>query len=147
MTPQLAELATKYGEPRMLVYPLPSVDFPPVRARKHGEVCMAIRRPNGCFLLQTKESYPDSVMRLPSGGIERGESVDDALLRETWEETNLTVSIDRFVAQISYETPKVRADFVSYLFCLSEVSGQLRSNDPNERIPEWVEVPPRELAR
>ncbi len=145
MTVELEDLATEYGEPRKLVYPLASIDFPPVRVRKLGEVCMAIRRPNGRFLLQTKESYPQSVLRLPSGGIENGESVYAALMRETWEETNLTVTIDRFVAQISYETPNAKAEFISYLFCLREIGGRLSSNDPSERISEWAEVEPGEL--
>jgi len=138
-------VAARYGTPRTILCSLPSIQFPPVSEREHGEVCMAIRRPNGCFLLQTKANYPRSVMRLPSGGIHRGERVDAALLREIWEETNLTVEVDRFVARICYEHAGTRARFCSYLFVVSEVSGELRSNDPDEKITQWREAAPDDL--
>jgi hypothetical protein len=65
----IADLVRKFGEPQRVLQPLPSIEFPPLNERKHGEVCMAILRRNGTFLLQTKKSYPNAVMRLPSGGI------------------------------------------------------------------------------
>ncbi|MBI5504723.1 MAG: NUDIX hydrolase [Deltaproteobacteria bacterium] len=145
MSDPLQHLAARYGTPRSIVCSLPSIQFPPVSERDHGEVCMAIRRPSGHFLLQTKANYPRSVMRLPSGGIHRGEQVDAALLREIWEETNLSVEVDRFVARISYEHDGSRARFCSYLFVVHEVSGELRSNDPDEKITHWSEALPADL--
>jgi ADP-ribose pyrophosphatase YjhB (NUDIX family) len=121
--------------------------FPPVRERNDGEVCMAILRRNGRFLLQTKQNYPGMVMRLPSGGIHRGEHVDAALMREIWEETNLTVQVDRFVARLEYEARGTRARFRTYLFLVRELTGELRSNDPDEKISHWDEALPEELPR
>ncbi len=138
-------LTTKFGEPERLTCSLPSIAFPPVSERKHGEVCMAILRKNGRFLLQTKLSYPNSVMRLPSGGIKAGEDVEHALLREVWEETNLEVSVDRFVALLRYEDDRDRAAFQTFLFFLREIDGVLQTNDPNEKISEWREALPGEL--
>ena len=109
------------------------------------EVCMAILRKNGRFLLQTKRSYPNSVMRLPSGGIKPGEDVEHALLREVWEETNLEVSVDRFVALLRYRDGESRAAFQTFLFFLREIDGFLQSNDPHEKITEWREASPEEL--
>ncbi len=145
MTESLEVLAERYGAPRSIRCSLPSIQFPPVSERDHGEVCMAIRRPSGHFLLQTKANYPRSVMRLPSGGIHRGEPVDAALLREIWEETNLSVEVDRFVAHITYEHAGNHARFSSYLFVVSEISGELRSNDPDEKITHWCEAAPADL--
>jgi len=136
---------SKYGVPKQIVCPLPSVAVPPVSERKHGEVCMAILRRNGRFLLQTKRTYPNSVMRLPSGGIKAGEDVIHALLREVWEETNLTVAIERFVALLSYRDAATRAAFRTHLFVLREIDGKLQSNDPSEKITEWREARPDEL--
>lgn len=141
----IEDLASRYGQPKRITCRLPSVAFPPVSERKYGEVCMAILRPNGRFLLQTKRSYPDSVMRLPSGGIKAGEDVEHALLREVWEETNLTVTINRFVAVLRYHDETVRPSFRTHLFLLCEVDGELMSNDPTEKISDWCEVPPDEL--
>ena len=124
---------------------LPSIQFPPVSERAHGEVCMAILRRSGRFLLQTKQNYPGSVMRLPSGGILRGERVEEALLREIWEETNLTVEVEKFVARIGYQAGRARSRFFTHLFLVHEVSGVLQSNDPDEKISDWQEVLPEEL--
>lgn len=128
-----------------ITFELPSIQFPPVSERAHGEVCMAILRRSGRLLLQTKQNYPGSVMRLPSGGIHRGEDVEAALLREVWEETNLTVRIERFVARIGYKAGQARSRFFTHLFLVRELSGELQSNDPAEKISDWAEALPAEL--
>ncbi len=141
----LEEAAAKYGNPSELTCTLESLAFPPVSERAHGEVCMAIRRTNGCFLLQTKETYPNQVMRLPSGGIKKGEPLEEALLREIWEETNLDVEVRAFAARISYTDEANVADFRTNLFVADEVGGEFRNNDPAERISRWIEVAPGDL--
>jgi len=145
MRDPIATLGQRYGAPKRIVRRLPSIDFPPVNDRAHGEVCMAILRPNGRILLHTKRSYPNGVMRLPSGGIKPGEDIEHALMREIWEETNLECTIDRFVAVIQYEDAATKAAFRTNLFFLREISGDLRSNDPTEHITEWCEASPGEL--
>jgi len=132
-------------EPLEIFCELPSIQFPPVSERAHGEVCMAILRPSGRFLLQTKQNYPGSVMRLPSGGIQRGERVEQALLREIWEETNLNVKVEKFVARIGYHAGRARARFTTSLLLVRVMSGVLQSNDPDEKISDWQEVLPDEL--
>jgi ADP-ribose pyrophosphatase YjhB (NUDIX family) len=133
------------GVPLQISFELPSIQFPPVSERAHGEVCMAILRRNGRFLLQTKQNYPGSVMRLPSGGIHRGEKVETALMREIWEETNLTCRVERFVARIGYQSGQARSRFFTHLFLVRELSGELQSNDPDEKISDWREALPEEL--
>lgn len=141
----VAALGQRYGVPKRIVRKLPSIAFPPVNERAHGEVCMAIMRPNGHFLLHTKRTYPNAVMRLPSGGIKAGEDLEHALRREIWEETNLEFTIERFVAVLQYEDPRAKASFRTHLFCVREISGELRSNDPTEHITDWREAKPNEL--
>ena len=138
-------LAQRYGQPKRIVRKLPAITFPPVNERAHGEVCMAILRPNGRFLLHTKRTYPNAVMRLPSGGIKPGEDLEHALMREIWEETNLECTIDRFVAVLQYEDDHTRAAFRTHLFCVREISGELRNNDPTEHITDWREARADEL--
>jgi 8-oxo-dGTP pyrophosphatase MutT (NUDIX family) len=145
VSPPAEALAKKYGPPQHVMLSLPSILFPPVSERRHGEVCMAILRRNGRFLLQTKRSYPNSVMRLPSGGIKAGEDIEHALLREVWEETNLTVNVDRFVAILRYRDDTTKAGFQTFLFLLREIEGHLQTNDPSEKITEWREARPDEL--
>lgn len=143
----ITALGQRYGSPKRVLRRLPSIEFPPVNERAHGEVCMAILRPSGRFLLHTKRSYPNAVMRLPSGGIKPGEDIEHALNREIWEETNLECTIDRFVAVLQYEDADARASFRTNLFLVREISGVLRSNDPTEHITEWCEVEPGDLLR
>lgn len=140
MDAQIAELARRYGRPRRLVHTLPAVDFSPRHRGRVAEVAMAIRRPNGRYLLQAKRSYPEGTFRLPTGGIERGEAIEHALLREADEETSLAVDVTRFVAAITYRSPQGRRIFSSYLFILEERSGELRCNDPREAISDWLEA-------
>jgi 8-oxo-dGTP pyrophosphatase MutT (NUDIX family) len=142
----LQGLVQKYGAPREVTLTLPSIEFPPVSERRHGEVCMAILRRNRRFLLQTKRSYPGAVMRLPSGGIKAGEDIEHALLREIWEETNLEVNVDRYVAQLSYEDRSgLKSRFRTHLFLVHELDGELQCNDPHESISDWCEVSPDDL--
>lgn len=138
MDAALSTLRKKYGKVRIVQPVLPAVDFPPLSGRRKGEVAMAIRRPDGTVLLQTKEFYPAGTFRLPTGGIKDGEDVEHALLREVYEESNLSVEIERLVAAIDYLAPDDgRVTFRTYLFLLREVGGELQVNDPKERISGW----------
>jgi len=101
---------------------------------------MAIRRPNGLYLLQTKDNYPHHTFRLPTGGIMRGEAIEHALLRETHEETSLDVEVSRFAAVLTYRAPNAKQAFASYLFILEEQGGTLQPNDHTEGISGWLEA-------
>jgi ADP-ribose pyrophosphatase YjhB (NUDIX family) len=140
MQGEVAALARRYGRPRNLVHILPVVEFGPLNRGRDAEVAMAIRRPNGRFLLQTKENYPTDTFRLPTGGIKRGEAIEHALLRETEEETSLTVDVSRFIAVMTYRTVRGNRVFSSYLFLLEERSGTLLTIDQNEGISGWLEA-------
>ena len=140
MDRDLGWLRKRYGKFPLLERTLPSGDFAPVRgAGRRSEVAMAIRRPSGGILLQTKSFYPPGTFRLPTGGIKDGEDVEHALLREVHEESNLDVEIDRLVAVIDHVAIEAKSPFRSYLFLLREVGGTLKVNDPDERISGWDE--------
>jgi len=139
MNKALSILRARYGKLPLLRPALASADFAPVRGGRRSEVAMAIRRPSGGILLQTKAFYPPATFRLPSGGIKEGEDVEHALLREVHEETNLGVEIERVVAVLDYTAPDGRAVFRSYLFLLHETGGVLKVNDPHEQISGWEE--------
>lgn len=139
----LGTLRKRYGKVELLQPALSSTDFAPVRGDRRSEVAMAIRRPSGGILLQTKSFYPPATFRLPTGGIKKGEDVEHALLREVHEESNLAVEIERAIAVIEYRAPEGRSAFRTYLFLLRETGGVLKVNDPDEQISGWEE---RDLA-
>jgi 8-oxo-dGTP pyrophosphatase MutT (NUDIX family) len=148
---ELAALATRYGAPVVGVVQDP--EAAPYLAsintrRRPGEVCMVVRRRSGTLLLARKDFYPPGSFRLLTGGIHRGESVLSALLRETKEETSLTVETRRFLAVARYQPPDAPepVEYATLAFLLDEVSGELRVNDPHERLEAFREIAPAELV-
>jgi 8-oxo-dGTP pyrophosphatase MutT (NUDIX family) len=109
---------------------------------------MVVRRRNGRVLLSLKAFYPRGAFRLPTGGIHHGESVYDALVRETHEETGLVTTVERFLARIAYHAlsqPAAPPVFHTFAFLLNEVGGTLGAVDLGEQIEEWSEVTPAQL--
>jgi len=146
---ELEQLAQRYGQPLVRTADLGASNlFDPLnKTDRYGEVCMVVRRKNGRLLTMTKTFYPKGAYRLPTGGINYGESIHDALLRETNEETGLQVSINRFLAAIAYRVPAVNTQplFYTFAFLLDEVSGTLGAIDETERIEAFREIEPAEL--
>lgn len=137
---EIAALGSRYGRPRTFDHTLDDVSFRPLNGRRVAEVAMAIRRPNGRILLQTKENYPGGVYRIPTGGLKRSEGIETALLRETEEETGLGVEIRDFVAILTYRSSPQDIVFRSYLFLLDETGGTLQEEEPEEGITGWIEA-------
>ena len=125
---ELEQLAHAYGQPLVRTIDLANSDlFDPLnRTDRYGEVCMVVRRPSGRLLTMTKTLYPRGVSRLPTGGINHGEPILSALLRETLEETGLQVELRRFLAAVAYHTGIAREKpvFYTFAFLLDEVCGK-----------------------
>ena len=148
---ELAQLATRYGHPLIRTVELAaSTAFDPLNKKdRYSEVCMVIRRPNGRLLTMKKQFYPAETYRLPTGGIHHGEQVFDALLRETYEESGLEVSVNRFLAVAAYRLSNSSESplFYTFAFLVDEVSGTLGVVDEDERVEAFREIEPHELPR
>src|ERR1051326_3873765 len=146
---ELAQLAQRYGEPIVHTADLgETTHFDPLnRKDRYGEVCMVIRRPNGHLLTMKKLFYPPGAYRLLTGGIHHQESIFDALLRETHEETSLTTHVERFLAAAAYRTTYGGAEpvFYTFAFLLKEIAGTLTVLDEDEHVEAFREIEPREL--
>jgi ADP-ribose pyrophosphatase YjhB (NUDIX family) len=147
---EVAAIAGRYGQPlrRQVACEIGEELFLTrfMRASdRRGEVVLAIERPNGQLLLHRKAHYAAEHFRLPTGGVNLGEPVLDAALRETAEETGLAVRVQRFLAVIEYTLrfDAIRLPFVSYLFHLREIGGRL-SLDGGE-AEDFRECAPAEL--
>ncbi len=145
---EIVELAERYGQPlTQLVNLHTNTYFDPLnKTDRYGEVCMVVRRPNGRLLTMIKTFYPKGAYRLLTGGIDHGESIFHALLRETQEETGLEVAVQRFLAAAAYRSADSETPiFYSFAFLLDEVGGTLGQVDEHERIEGFREIEPREL--
>ena len=146
---ELEQLAQRYGRPlvRDVDLGVHSMFDPLNRTDRFGEVCMVVRRPDGNLLTMKKTLYPPGVYRLLTGGINHGEHVLDALLRETYEETGLEVTITRFLAAAAYHigSTDTAPVFYTFAFLLDEVGGSLGVVDEKERVEAFREVKPADL--
>lgn len=146
MRREVDDLAGRFGEPLRVEATIPDGSMDPIRRPDRiGEVCMVIRRPTGTLLVSTKTFYPPGAYRLPTGGIDVGERVEAALAREAHEETGLEVAVRRFLAAITYRTPRGETVFHTFAFLLDELGGTLGPLDPHEEILDYREVDPSEL--
>ena len=99
----------------------------------------------GRILLTRRAIHPaHGKWTFPGGYVDWGESVDAAALRETWEETGLTVELGGLVGVYSYATAPV----VIVVYEARVLGGTLTLCHENDRL-EWVapvEIPWEELA-
>ena len=103
MGAEIASLGRRFGAPIVRAVPLDDIAFDPVgNPSRFAEVCMVVRRPSGTLLLSTKTFYPPGAHRLPTGGIDAREAFLVAALRETREETGLTVQMQRFLSATTH---------------------------------------------
>jgi ADP-ribose pyrophosphatase YjhB (NUDIX family) len=146
---ELALLSQRYGQPLTRIVDLHHTKlFDPLSANdRYGEICMVVQRPNGHLLTMTKTFYPRNAYRLPTGGINHGEPILDALLREVKEETNLDVQVERFLAIAAYRhaSQGMQPIFYSFAFLLKELAGELSVIDEDERVEDFREILPEEL--
>ncbi len=146
---ELVDLATRFGQPSVHFAELDSAKlFDPLNnLDRFGEVCMVVRRPNGQLITAKKVFYPAGCNRLLTGGINHGERVLDALLRETQEETGLEVVVRRFLTAVAYHLPGQQAQpvFYTFAFLLDEIGGELGCLDEHERLEYFREIAPDDL--
>ena len=146
---EIEQLAERYGQPIVRTVDLHATElFDPLSKKdRDGEVCMVVRRPNGRLLTMSKTYYPKNSYRLLTGGINHGESILAALLRETQEETGLQVEVKRFLAIAAYRIPNLSEKPLFYTFALllDELSGTLATIDQDEQVDSFLEVTPAEL--
>lgn len=68
---------------------------------------------------------------LPGGGVDNNESPEEAVVREVWEETGVSVSI---VRQVAVYTPINRLTNITHLFECTPISGELRTGNETRQL-------------
>ena len=125
---------------------------------RRAEICYVMHRgdPNDGLLLHIKSFYPAGAYRLPTGGIQVGDSVLDTLGREIYEETGLTlgdgagqVKLQRLLGVLDYNLLHRQlgpVEFATYFFLVQMPPGaELHALDEHERISGWEWRTPAQL--
>lgn len=149
---EILALASKYGQPLCRRHCIETDAY--MRSyrgqtdpNRRGEVVFAIRQLNGEILLHTKHRYERPIYRLPTGRIERGESVECALFREIAEETGQEVQVCRFLGVLDchFVDEDSVIPFASYIFYLQSLSEAFSPSD-TEEIAGFRTVPAEKLG-
>lgn len=92
------------------------------------------------LMIKAKESGKWSI---PSGGIEGGESPEQACMREVWEETGFTVQV---IGSIHTKKTVIKDyDVITYYFSCKLIKGQILYHDPDDAIEEIAWKTERDL--
>jgi len=112
-----------------------------------SEVLMVLPRPGG-LLFHTKQFYPPGVLRLLSGGVNPGEPVREAAVREVREETGLRLSPARLLFHLVHhlEVGGKERCFHTLAFLFPRSEAPVAPQDAGEEITEfralsWQEIP------
>ncbi len=106
-------------------------------------VAVAVIEKNGKFLMGNKAKdigpYPNT-WRLPGGGVEKGETLEDAIKREVKEETNLDVQNLEKVGIQEDDEPNKHGEMTHYTFHIfrAEVVGEEKVSDEFPQL-RWID--------
>jgi 8-oxo-dGTP diphosphatase len=90
-------------------------------------VDVVIPNEDGVVLIQRANEPFEGRWALPGGFVEIGETVEAAAIREAWEETGLTVEIERLVGVYSGPDRDPRGHNVSVVFVARVASGRMQA--------------------
>jgi 8-oxo-dGTP pyrophosphatase MutT (NUDIX family) len=151
---ELDRLAARYGAPICRTYNVQADDYIySYRWRRdsdrRAEVVFAIQDEAGRVWVHAKPHYPAQIYRLPSGGIQWNEPVEDALFREIEEEMGLPVRVLRFLGLLEYRFRygDSTMPFASYVFHLRSYGNQPPVCCEGEAISEFRAVLPSQMSQ
>jgi 8-oxo-dGTP pyrophosphatase MutT (NUDIX family) len=137
---ELASLKARYGEPMELHFEADFLEFEcdlvketEAKGRLHDITCF-IHQDGGYAVIQKHQYARSGIYRAPSGGANSGESLYDAALREMYEETGLTIQLERFVLYLHLDVVcKDRTiPWRSLVFLASSIGGEMKPIDTRE---------------
>ncbi len=85
-------------------------------------------------VLIKKHFFPDGAYRAPSGGLERGETLETGAAREAYEETGLVIKLRKYLLTIQahFVHSEESIDWVTDVFWVDALSDTVRAHDTDE---------------
>jgi 8-oxo-dGTP pyrophosphatase MutT (NUDIX family) len=87
----------------------------------------------GRFLIVEENIRGERVLNQPAGHLEQNESLFDAALRETLEETGWTIELTDFVGAYQWNTPDASAEYLRFTFAARPLT-----HDPQRALDEGI---------
>lgn len=105
----------------------------------HATVATLVKR-NGKFLLVEERSHGKTVFNQPAGHIEEGETIQEAAIRETLEETGWHIELTGFLGIYTYTAPQNGVCY--YRFCFTAKALEKTSNALDQDIiaAHWLSI-------
>ncbi len=111
------------------------LDKQPLTAGRPHITVAAVIEDNSRFLMVEEISCGHLVLNQPAGHLENGESIVDAVIRETFEETAWSFIPESLVGIYLWHPPKPSASsFLRISFC-----GRIRDHDPFSALDEGIQ--------
>ncbi len=142
----LRGVRAKYGTPETLTFETVCPEWEMdviIGSMKHDrahDITLFIFRDDQ-IAVTAKHSYQPGLYRPPSGGLKPGESVEEGAAREAYEETGLTITLERYLLCIQphFYSPTREVDWTSHVFLARHVRGTIEPHDDQEiREARWA---------
>ena len=105
----------------------------------------ALVKKDNCILMMHRYNNSEEYWVLPGGGLEEGETIENATLRELKEETSINATIEEkimdFVDDKGDRHVLFLCNYLSGEVKLDDNSEEANNYDPNQTyIPQWVDI-------
>ena len=133
----VAPIIARFGEPKrwdgsreISAQNVANIARSSAKGRAH-DVTFMIGSGGGRFVIVRKPQFPPGAWRIPSGGIDRGESFETGVLREALEETGLAIELTGYplVAESTFTHAGALVPWVSHVVTARVTAGELAPRD------------------
>jgi len=136
-------MVDRYGQPAFMKYRFPVEEKEYQRilgsqknGRMHDVTVYTVKE--GRIVVIAKHFYPPGMYRAPSGGLMQGETFEEGLKREVWEETGCEIALNRFLLKTKVaffcesDVGENVIDWNSYVFQADYLKGDFNFTDKRE---------------
>lgn len=107
--------------------------------KPHATVAVIVEQ-DGRFLMVEERSAGAVVFNQPAGHVEEDESLFDAALRETLEETGYAVELQHFIGIYTFRAPRNGVTYYRFCFSGEAIERQTQELDDDIIAAHWLDL-------